>query len=104
MENEYNELEHKELRKKIYKCKCSPIKDGDYCNECKSAVLDFMKQYGAGVLCRDRQLEVLNAELKSALCLNDNLNVKLDTKTKKVEDLKVKLRAALENHEVPDGM
>lgn len=81
---------HTKLHKQIYDCKCIPLPLGTkpYCNDCQKAVVDFMNKYGAGVLCRDEEIELM---LKSNIKLikeNDSLKKKLELKTKRVEELK----------------
>lgn len=80
---------HKKLYKDIFDCDCKPwIKDKGYCSKCHGKVIMFMDDYGAGVLTRDIELEELSKENSKLLKTNLTTNKKLESKIKRVEELK----------------
>lgn len=84
-----NQEPHANLHKQIYECECKPWSRGvDYCENCQSTVVDFMNKHGAGILCRDEEIELM---LKSSIKLakeNEVLRARLESKIKRVEKLK----------------
>ncbi len=80
---------HIVLHHKIVSCKCQPWRKGiDYCRKCQYAVIEFMNNYGSGVLTNDITIEEL---LKDNIQLdkdNNSLRIKLEAKIKRVEELK----------------
>ncbi len=83
---------HKELHKKIFNCKCLPISPGSkYCENCQTAVIEFMNEYGAGVLTNDMVIE----ELKHKISKLVNENISLNNKFKDIVQKYDKLKASL---------
>lgn len=81
--------EHAELHKKIWDCSCTPyLKDWKYCQKCKDAVLEFMDEFGAGVLTNDLKIEGLENKCSKLEKENKSLNQRLQDKIKRVEELK----------------
>lgn len=80
---------HKELHKRIYDCNCKPyLRPNEYCEKCKNAVLEFMKEHGAGGLTRDVELEELTKQYSRICKENALLLKKLEIKSRRVEELK----------------
>lgn len=95
MSNEYVE-EHKILHKKIYDCKCKPVTE-EYCNDCKNAVIEFMRKHGAGSLTQDVRIERLNLEILTLTKTNKSIKNQLEQKTIRVNKLKKELELRGEN-------
>ena len=89
---------HKVLHKKIYDCSCRPyLSPWEYCEDCKNAVLEFMRKYGAGVLTRDAEIEELAKEYSKCLRVNLAIIKRLDEKIKRVEELKAEIKRRDDN-------
>lgn len=83
---------HKLLYKVIYDCDCKPWRKREsYCSKCHANVIMFMDTYGAGVLTRDIELDELLKKYSKLLKTNLALNKRLESKIKRVEELKTLL-------------
>ena len=80
---------HVKLHKQIYECECKPWRKGvDYCEKCQKAVVDFMNKHGAGILTNDIVIEDLLKDNVKLAKERDSLEKKLESKIKRVEELK----------------
>ncbi len=75
-----NEEEHRGLHKRIYECKCMPMKE-NYCKNCEKAIVDFMNKHGAGALTQDTLIE----NLKKRVSELGNYNKSQANKIKRLE-------------------
>lgn len=87
-----SERAHEELHKSIFGCECKPWRKGiHYCDKCQKDVIDFMNTYGAGVLCRDEEIEYFKKESSKLYKEKLSLIKRLGEKIKRVEELKKEL-------------
>lgn len=88
-----SERAHEILHQSIFNCGCKPWRKGiHYCDKCQKDVIDFMNTYGAGVLCRDKELEYARKEVSKLYKEKLSLIKRLEEKIKRVEELKSQIK------------